>query len=524
MRKIHFISLCLLSWLVLFILGSFHLPEVQETILDPQQERGKVIYTTGKSPSGGEIVAVMSGAEVPGAVLPCMNCHGEKGEGKPEGGVVPTNLTWDNLTKPYGGKSASGREYPPYDEKKIVRAITMGIDPGNNELSTVMPRYRMSRTDIEDLIAYLKILGKEQETGVDDRSIHIGVLPPAGAKLADMQEAIRAVVEAYFTEVNASGGVYDRNVELKFLNLQESGSQDEALTRFLNQEDIFALTASYFTGKDKELAKVVNDLEVPSVGTVSDFPETNALANRYAFYLYPGLEQQLIALANYVQSKGKWDGAKVAILFENDSGLDELARSAEQKMQVVGTAQVEVASFDIQPEPFFTLLNRLKEEQVSTVFYLGSPGSEQFFFQAASRLEWTPLTLLPGSFTGPDLFKSPEVFDGHIILSYPIWPSVREKIPLKYYAHLRTKYDIPNRYQQIQLGALGSAMFMTEMLKRTGRNLSRSALLEQIEKAYEVHTGLLPKQTFGPNRRIGSDQVFLVRPDLTRVEMELLNF
>ena len=88
---------------------------------------------------------------------------------------------------------------------------------------------------------------------------------------------------------------------------------------------------------------------------------------------------------------------------------------------------------------------------------------------------------------------------------------------------MNNKYDLPNKYQQIQLGALGSAMFMTEMLKRTGRTLTRSALIAQIEKAYEVHTGLLPKQTFNPNRRIGSEKVFLVRIDLEKAEMQLLN-
>src|SRR5712671_1740968 len=39
---------------------------------------------------------------IPGSILPCANCHGHEGRGKAESGTVPSDLTWDALTKPYG--------------------------------------------------------------------------------------------------------------------------------------------------------------------------------------------------------------------------------------------------------------------------------------------------------------------------------------------------------------------------------------------------------------------------------------
>jgi mono/diheme cytochrome c family protein len=64
--------------------------------LTAQEQRGKEIYVRGTSPSGDEILAYLgeSTFEVPGSAVTCANCHGLDGQGKPEGGVRPSNLTW----------------------------------------------------------------------------------------------------------------------------------------------------------------------------------------------------------------------------------------------------------------------------------------------------------------------------------------------------------------------------------------------------------------------------------------------
>src|SRR5882672_4421627 len=68
------------------------------------ERRGKQIYVLGTSPSGKDIFAYLGegSLEVPGSAMACANCHGLDGQGKPEGGVTPSNLSWEALTKPYG--------------------------------------------------------------------------------------------------------------------------------------------------------------------------------------------------------------------------------------------------------------------------------------------------------------------------------------------------------------------------------------------------------------------------------------
>ncbi|HEX8424439.1 MAG TPA: hypothetical protein VF634_13560, partial [Pyrinomonadaceae bacterium] len=87
--------------------------------LTPQEKRGKQIYLRGTSASGKEILAYLGEAslEVPASTMTCANCHGFEGQGKPEGGVAPSNITWEALTKSYGVTHASGRKHPPYTER-----------------------------------------------------------------------------------------------------------------------------------------------------------------------------------------------------------------------------------------------------------------------------------------------------------------------------------------------------------------------------------------------------------------------
>src|SRR6476646_6747035 len=76
--------------------------------LSPEEKRGKAFYLRGESLSGQEITAMVGEIEVPATTLTCAGCHGARGEGKTEGGVTAGNVTWSELTKPYGHAHETG--------------------------------------------------------------------------------------------------------------------------------------------------------------------------------------------------------------------------------------------------------------------------------------------------------------------------------------------------------------------------------------------------------------------------------
>src|SRR5437762_1862157 len=158
-------SAVLLAGALLFLACGFTV--LAQNALTPPEGRGKRIYVQGTSASGRAILAYLgaSSIEVPGSAMACANCHGLDGRGKPEGGVNPSDLRWESLTKPYGLPNANGRKHSPYTERGIELALTRGTDPAGKKLLDVMPRYQMSPEDLSDLIVYMKRLGKDRDPG-----------------------------------------------------------------------------------------------------------------------------------------------------------------------------------------------------------------------------------------------------------------------------------------------------------------------------------------------------------------------
>ncbi len=150
-------------------MGGYYGPMMGPMMRGPQapatelrfKSNGQRIYYTATSTSGPPITATggphwfqMHGGS-------CVDCHGPDGRGGytvPMTDVVAPNVTYSALTSKE--HEMHGEEHPPYTEALIKRAITKGLEPAGKPLSYAMPRWSMSSGELNDLIAYLKTLGK----------------------------------------------------------------------------------------------------------------------------------------------------------------------------------------------------------------------------------------------------------------------------------------------------------------------------------------------------------------------------
>jgi hypothetical protein len=304
---------------VLLVLLTFTV--TAQTRLTPAEERGRQIYEKGTSLSGAAIEASIAGdARVPASVVPCINCHGAEGAGRPEGGIVPSIITWTELTKPYAAGQTGGRTHPPYSERLFTRAITMGTDAGGNTLDGAMPRFHLSLADAADLVAYVKRLGDSVDPGVTAETVRLGVLTPS----RDSARGGRPMNDllSYFARVNAGGGIFGRRVELSFAELPtDPAKRAGAVREFLRSEQVFAVIGD-FTGGEAELAATLRDTATPAIAAVAPFPATGSPLNRYVFYLDGGLRDELQALVDFAAKRF----ARTAVVAEETAASAEAAK------------------------------------------------------------------------------------------------------------------------------------------------------------------------------------------------------
>jgi len=478
---------------------------------------GKQIYREGVDPRGGDIIALIGvgGAEAPAAILPCVNCHGHDGLGREEGGVLPSNITWEALTKPYGARHTDGRSHPPYDAQTLKRAFTMGFDAAGNELQAAMPRYRMSHATAEALTAYLEVLGNEQEPGLTEDRIRLGVLLPPSGPLTEMSEAIRAILNAYFEDLNQQGGIYGRQLELAFLSLPATvEARREAVRSFLEGEQVFACVSAYLSGAEGAIASELERSQTPLVGAFSLYAESGAAVNRYVFHLAAGLGNQGRALLRFAVAKADETVRRVTIARAGGNGLEVVVRAIvqESSRQGMGGPWSEIEEIEIPAGSFdavkFTAAQQSRGTDV--LFFLGRGLETQQLLAEARDSEWRPLILLWSAFAGDGVLGALDDGTDNVYLSFPVLPEDRQPSKLRYFDDLAKRNGLPSRHRSVQLHALASAEVLKHALEESGRNASREKLVDILESLHSYDTGLTPRLTYGPSRRVGATGAHIV--------------
>jgi ABC-type branched-subunit amino acid transport system substrate-binding protein len=484
--------------------------------LGTAEARGKEIYQKGISQSGGEISAVLGGSAtaVPASVLACVNCHGQDGIGKPEGGIEPPAITWAELTKARGPSHPSGRPRPAYDQIGLGRAITMGRDAGGRAMDVAMPRYRLGHADLADLLAYLGRLGTERDPGISETALRVGVRLPPG-RLPDLRRAVREPLTAYFDDVNRAGGLYGRRIELVFDESPDiSGGGGGPQADLAGRRDVFAHVATFIAGAEVEAIEAVARSRVPLIGPLTLYPQTGFPLNRYVFYVYSGVDEQAAVLARFAAGRQPLPSRTAAILSSDEPQIARILPAVQQAFRDLKLELVDAPTLTTGAVDFRDVVGRLSSRGVAVVLILDAARRADEVLAAAEQADWHPIVLIPGPLAGRRLFEASPGFAGRIFLSFPVLPAAPQRDRPGLYGRLSERYRLPDGHKATQMEVLSAAAIFVEGLKRAGREVSRESLVERLEGLYEFTDGLDRPVTYGPNRRIGCPGSYVVGVDL----------
>jgi ABC-type branched-subunit amino acid transport system substrate-binding protein len=485
----------------------------QRRELTLQEKRGKAFYLRGESASGQEITAMMGEVDVPASTLTCAGCHGNRGQGITEGGVTAGNMTWSFLTKPYGHADDGGRKHPPFTESSFTRLMTTGFDPAGNKLAVAMPTYRMTQEDMANLIAYLKRIETDTDPGVTDTSIVLGTVLPDKTALSGLAQSMRDVLEAYFGEINSRGGIYNRKIELRVMH-GDSKSTVPNVKHLIDDDQVFAIVSGLTAGAEDGVAALTQEKEVPFIGPSTLLPQRGLPLNRYIFYLLPGLKEQGRALVTFAAKKTDVSKSHVAIVSPDLEFNRSIASTIEEQMKKLRLSASTTTYYERERFSASGFVNESHQKQIDTVFFLGSGPEAGAILREADAVGWRPTLYMLGSLVGRNIADNVSVkMKDKVFLAFPTVPADVSAAGAAEYSALLQRNKLGSSHAAAQASAMAAARILVHALELCGKDLSRERLITTLEGLYEYDTGLMPRITFGPNRRIGALGAYVVTID-----------
>ncbi len=483
---------------------------------------GEALYRLGILPSGGTLTGERGeGAPAAGAAAACVNCHGRSGLGEADGSVRIPPITGSFLFAPISQGSMDPRlphidgllDRPAYNLESFARALREGIDAQGRTLSSLMPRFSVSGSDVRDLSEYLKSLTPPTLPGVERGLVQFAtiVTPDAdGAKRA----AMLAVLNQYFadqnefarvqTEANAQQPLSKRRWKLFVWHLTGPPSSWEAqLERLRAQQPVYAVLAGLGGSDWAPVHRFCEKSALPCLFPNVDLPVV-AEHDFYSVYFSRGvlLEADLMESA-LVNSK-----RVVQVYREGDVGT-AAAAAVHRKLAARG---IEVLDHPLPARAAIASLASLVRglgPQDALVLWLRDAD-----LTALNQVRVPHATVVAsGIMAGMDKAPLNSAWRGVAHLSYPVDLPARRAPRVQYALGWMALHHIAVSAEPVQVNTYVACSAILEMLNHMHGAFPPDYLIERLEAMLEhqLVTGYYPQLALAPNERFASKGGYLVR-------------
>ena len=277
---------------------------------------------------------------------------------------------------------------------------------------------------------------------------------------------------------------------------------------------LFAIVSGLTAGAEEAVATLSKDREVPFIGPSALLLQRGLPLNRYVFYLLPGLKEQAMTLVRFAAKKGDPKKSRVAIICPDTEFSRQIAKSIEDQGKKLGWETLATIYYPRERFNAAQYVTELKQQGIDTVFHLGSGADTGALFKDAEAAGWSPAVYLLGTLVGRNITKLvPLKMKDQVFLAFPTIPADISTTGAEEYNSLLQKNKLASTHAAAQASAIAAARILVHALELCGKDLSRERLVTTLEGLYEFDTGLMPRITFGPNRRIGVLGAYIVTID-----------
>jgi branched-chain amino acid transport system substrate-binding protein len=305
---------------------------------------------------------------------------------------------------------------------------------------------------------------------------------------------VSAAIEATFADINASGGIGGRRLQLMTL--------DDGL---IDQRGAIALIASNGAPAAQAISPILQEKRVPLIGSTQGAPNLRDF-NRYRFYLRASYRDEVQQMLANVKSMTL---PNIAIAyFDNPFGQagDKMTRAiaAEQKLDVL--ASVALTADRAKNEAAATALIEKKPSAI-IVYSLAQPAAEliRAYRQKGGTANFYSISVVSGEALFAAIGKDAA---GTVIAQLFPTPQNRGMEMIKQYRQIAEKAKIEVSYAGLEGYVMAQALI--EALRRVGANPTSEKIAAALESR-PISLGGFDLR-FSPNNRNGTSYV-----DLTMV-------
>ena len=348
------------------------------------------------------------------------------------------------------------------------------------------------------------------QPGITANTITIGSLAPLTGENAETGSAVKAVLTAYFGDLNQRGGIYGRRIVLRF---DDSGNDSTATVKSakrLAAAPVFAMVAPFVPDAEQKVAAVAQASKVPLVGLLA-LSVPSETVNREVFYLLPGFQQLEQELVRFAATREKSGMEKTAVVVADNKLQTDVAPAMQATWKELSVEKPQEVVFSAAKAE--DVVRDLHSQGIERVFFIGDGEQLAPWIQAADKAEWAPRVFVLGPLLDESILGAPARFQGRIFAAYPqLQPEVGAVDEFDYFL---SSHNLASDHRLVQISAYCAAKILVEALARGGKNVTREKLISTLEQMRDFRTGLLPGITFGANRRVGSFKAEIVCVDLT---------
>jgi branched-chain amino acid transport system substrate-binding protein len=326
--------------------------------------------------------------------------------------------------------------------------------------------------------------------GVTAKSILLeGTFPLSGP--ASGYAPIPAGMGAYFSYVNAHGGVHGRKITWKYSDDGYNPANTVQLTtKFVQQDHAFALVGGLGTEPQQAVQQFLNANKVPQlfVSTGATTFDRDWATNPWTIGWQPDYEAEGSIYGKYVVKN--LPNAKLGVLYQNDDYGNDYLRGLKAGL----TAQHVTQIVDAEPytlsatTPPAVQVAKLKASGADTFLIFATPTPTIQAYVIATKLGWKPANVITNSVSATDPFltiaekSGATTVEGTLSVNYLLDPSnpIYNKNPgMKLYRQIMAKYDPKgNANDPLNLYGVAKAWTTVQVLNKAGTKLTRAGLMK----------------------------------------------